>query len=413
MEDRGGTQRGRCAQAAFRQASPPPGGGEFKQGAPAESRKTLHGPPLNLPRRAGATRNAEQPRFLSLILAALAVTFAFMAPPGVRAETAPLRVFATTADLGSLTQAVGGDAVVVTVMAKGSEDAHFVEAKPSFIKQLSQSDLYIQTGMDLELGYAPLLLRNARNAQVLPGSPGYLDAAAAIVPLAVPDAPVDRSMGDVHPFGNPHYLLDPLNGVRVARLIADRLAMLRPQLKTRVESGYATLRDEIYTALVGAPLAQKYDVEKLALLFERGALGTFLQQQGEAGALGGWLGNLLPFYGTKVVDDHPLWPYLARRFGLQIVGHLEPKPGIQPTTSHLTELIQQMKTQQVPVVLAAPYYDPRHAPFVANATGATVVYLAHQVGSRPGTGDYVKMIDYNVNQLAAALTRSGSKEPAS
>jgi ABC-type Zn uptake system ZnuABC Zn-binding protein ZnuA len=347
----------------------------------------------------------------SLALAALAVTFALLAPRGLRAEIAPLRVFATTADLGSLTQAVGGDAVAVTVMAKGSEDAHFVEAKPSFIKQLSQSDLYIQTGMDLELGYAPLLLQNARNAQVLPGSPGYLDAAAAIVPLGVPAAPVDRSMGDVHPFGNPHYLLDPINGMRVARSIADRLATLRPELKTRVESGYAALRDDINMALVGASLAQKYDVEKLALLFERGALGTFLQQQGDAGALGGWLGKLLPYYGTKVVDDHPLWPYFARRFGLQIVGHLEPKPGIQPTTSHLTELIQQMKAQHVPAILAAPYYDPRHASFVANATGATVVYLAHQVGGREGTGDYVRMIDYHVTQRAAARAARAAGNP--
>lgn len=319
------------------------------------------------------------------------------------AETTPLRVFATTADVGSLTQAVGGDQVEVTVMAKGTEDAHFVEAKPSFIKQLSQSDLYIQVGMDLELGYAPLLLQNARNARVLPGNPGYLDVSAAITPLDVPSVPVDRSMGDVHPFGNPHYLVDPVNGLRVARLIRERLARLRPEQTAQFDAGYESLRTRIATGLVGSALAQKYDAEKLAILFEHDKLETFLQQQGDAAALGGWLGALLPYHGTKVVDDHPLWPYFARRFGLVVAGHLEPKPGIQPTTSHLTDLIQQMKAGHVRVILAAPYYDPRHASFVANATGATVVYLAHQVGSREGTDDYVRMIEYNVRHLSAAL----------
>jgi ABC-type Zn uptake system ZnuABC Zn-binding protein ZnuA len=157
---------------------------------------------------------------------------------------------------------------------------------------------------------------------------------------------------------------------------------------------------------VGRALAQKYDAEKLAILFEHGTLDAFLQEQKDAGALGGWLHALRPYYGTWVVDDHPIWPYFARRFGLRVAGHLEPKPGIQPTTSHLTQLVRQMKAENVSVILAAPYYDPRHANFVAEATGARVVYLAHQVGSRKGADDYVDMIDYNVTQLAAALAPS-------
>jgi ABC-type Zn uptake system ZnuABC Zn-binding protein ZnuA len=332
-------------------------------------------------------------------------SLAILQPRGTVAAE-PLRVFATTPDLGSLAQAVGGDQVTVTVMAKGREDAHFLEAKPSFIKDLSRADLYVQIGMDLEMGYAPLLLQNARNARVLPGNPGYLDVSAAITPLDVPAVPVDRSMGDVHPLGNPHYLLDPLNGLRAARLIRERLARLRPEQAAQFETRYAALRTKVGAALVGSTLAEKYDAEKLALLFEYGKLDDFLGQQGDTAALRGWLGMLQPFRGTKVVDDHPLWSYFARRFGLEVVGHLEPKPGIQPTTSHLTELIAQMKVARVPVILAAPYYDPRHASFVANATGATVVYLAHQVGSREGTDDYVRMVDYNVHQLAAALAKS-------
>jgi ABC-type Zn uptake system ZnuABC Zn-binding protein ZnuA len=315
----------------------------------------------------------------------------------------PLQVCATVPDLGSLAREVGGDQVSVTAFAKGTEDAHFVEAKPSFIKALSQCDLYIQGGMDLEMGWATALLQNARNAAVSPGGRGFLDASSVITPLEVPTGPVDRSMGDVHPLGNPHYLLDPLNGLRVARLIRDKLIELRPSQKSYFEERYVSFSRRLGGALVGDQLARKYDVEKLALLFERGRLETFLKGQGERSLLGGWLGLMLPYYGAKVVDDHSNWPYFARRFGIQIIGHLEPKPGIPPTTGHLRALVERMRVEGVKAVLAAPYYDPRHAQFISENTGAKVVNLAHQVGGREGTGDYLSMIDYDVRQLAAAL----------
>jgi ABC-type Zn uptake system ZnuABC Zn-binding protein ZnuA len=315
----------------------------------------------------------------------------------------PIRVCATIPDLGSLAREVGGDQVSITVFAKGVEDAHFVEPKPSFIKALSQCDLYIQAGMDLEMGWAPVLLQNARNGAVSPGGLGFLDASTVISPIEVPTAPVDRSMGDVHPLGNPHYLVDPLNGLRVARLIRDKLIKLRPGQKSYFEERYASFNRRLGEALVGAKLARTYDIEKLALLFERGRLEAFLKGQGEASLLGGWLGLMLPHYGTKVVDDHNTWPYFARRFGIQVIGHLEPKPGIPPTTSHLRALVERMRVEGVKAVLAAPYYDPRHARFISENTGARVVNLAHQVGGREGTSDYLSMIDYDVRQLAAAL----------
>jgi len=316
----------------------------------------------------------------------------------------PIQVCATVPDLGSLTREVGGDQVTVTVFAKGTEDAHFVEPKPSFIKALSQCDLYIQAGMDLEIGWAAAILQNARNGAVSPGGRGFLDASSVITPLEIPTGPVDRSMGDVHPLGNPHYLVDPLNGLRVARLIRDKLIELRPGRKSYFVERYASFKRKLGEALVGAALARKYDVEKLALLFERGRLEAFLRGQGEASLLGGWLGLMLPYYGTKAVDDHNTWPYFARRFGIQVIGHLEPKPGVPPTTSHLRALVEQMRAEGVKAVLAAPYYDPRHAQFISEHTGARVVNLAHQVGGREGTGDYLSMIDYDVRQLAAALT---------
>lgn len=315
----------------------------------------------------------------------------------------PLQVCATVPELGSLVREVGGDHVSVTVFAKGTEDPHFVEAKPSFIKALSQCDLYVQMGLDLEIGWVPVLLKNARNGQVLPGTRGYLDASAAIAPLDIPTAPVDRSMGDVHPLGNPHYLLDPLNGLRVAGLIRDKLTALQSDRTPYFADRYESFRQRLGVALVGEALAKKYDCEKLALLFEHGRLGAFLQSQGEESLLGGWFGLMRPYYGIEVVDDHNMWPYFARRFGLNIIGHMEPKPGIPPTTAHLNDLVGRMRGAGVKAVLAAAYYDPRYAQFVAHNTSARVVYMANQVGARPGTDDYISMVDYNVRQFATVL----------
>jgi zinc/manganese transport system substrate-binding protein len=315
----------------------------------------------------------------------------------------PLKVAVTVPELGSLVREIGGDQVAVTVFAKGTEDAHFVEAKPSFIKTLSEADLFIEMGMEMEVGWAPLLQQNARNGRVLPGAPGYLDASTVIAPLEVPGGPVDRSMGDVHPAGNPHYLLDPVNGLRVARLIRDKLSELRPERQKYFDERYADFRQRLGAALVGAALAKKYDMEKLALLFEAGKLGDFLKSQGEESLLGGWFGLMMPYRGAKVVADHNMWPYFARRFGISVIGFLEPKPGLPPTTKHLNDLIESMRAQGVKVILANPYFDPRFAQFVAERTGAQVVNIAHMVGARPGTDDYISMVDYDVRQLAGAL----------
>jgi len=329
------------------------------------------------------------------------------APATAQQRGGPIEVAATVPELGSLAREVGGEEVSVTVFARGTEDAHFVEAKPSFIKALNQADLYIQMGLEIEIGWAPVLLQNARNGKVLRGAPGYVDASTVITPLEVPAGPVDRSMGDVHPQGNPHYLLDPLNGLRVAQLIRSRLSALKPEQQGYFTQRYDAFRQRLGKALVGEPLAQKYDLEQLAILYQQGRLLSFLKTRGEEKLLGGWLGAMLPYHGTKVVDDHNLWPYFARAFGITVLDHLEPLPGISPTTKHLLAIVERMQAERVRVVLATAYYDPRHALFVAEKTGAKVVSLAHAVGARAGTDDYLRMIDYNVRQLVAALGGGG------
>ena len=340
---------------------------------------------------------------------ALSLGLGPLGPMSVSAQQEPLRVAATTPELGSLAREIGGEHVTVVVFAKGTEDAHFVEAKPSFIKELSQVDVYVQAGMDLEVGWAPVLLQNARNRKILPGAPGYIDASTVITPLEVPTGPIDRSMGDVHPAGNPHYLTDPLNGLRVAALLRDTFSAVRPIAQAAFAERYTAFRTRLGAALVGATLAQKYDSAKLALLFEHGRLAAFLESQQEMPLLGGWLGRLLPYAGTKAVADHNLWPYFAQRFGLTLRGFMEPKPGVPPTTRHLQGLVQAMQAEKVGIILTSAYYDPRHAQFLAQHTGAKIVPMAHQVGARPGTDDYLSMIDYDVRQLVAALGNGSGK----
>lgn len=315
----------------------------------------------------------------------------------------PLHVVATVPELGSLMREVGGDQVAVTVFAKGTEDPHFVEAKPSFIKVLSQADVFVQIGLGMEIGWAPILLQQARNHKILPGAQGYIDASTVIAPLQVASGAVDRSMGDVHPEGNPHYLLDPVRGLKVAQLIRDTLSVLRPAHKAGFAARYVTFHQRLGAALVGETLAAKYDVEKLALLADHGKLDAFLQSQGEAALLGGWLGRMQPHRGIKVVADHNQWEYFTRRFGLEIGGLMEPKPGLPPTTRHLRTLINIMQTDGIHLILLGAYFDPRHARFLAKHTDAKLVNMAHQVGARPEAEDYFRMIDYNIQQIQAAL----------
>jgi ABC-type Zn uptake system ZnuABC Zn-binding protein ZnuA len=346
-------------------------------------------------------------RFMNYALMAFALWLVAMLTPGspVQGQESgkPLQVCATVPELGSLVKEIGGNQVAVTVFAKGTENPHFVEAKPSLIKELSQADLFVQMGLELEVGWVPVLLQNASNGKVLQGAKGYLDASTVINPMDIPSGTIDRSMGDVHPFGNPHYLTDPINGLKVAALIRDKLIELRPGEQKYFQERDQAFRQKLGVAMVGDRLARKYDFEKLTILYEHGKLLDFLKQQHDEALLGGWLGQMQPYFGTKAVADHNLWPYFGRRFGIDVIGFMEPIPGVPPTTKHLTELIKNMQNQKVKLILASPFFDRRHIQFVASQTGAQVAEMAHQVGARPGTGDYLSMTDYNVRQLVSAL----------
>jgi len=337
------------------------------------------------------------------LTALLALVSMATAIPAHAQDPGPVRVCASLSDLGALAREIGGEHVVVSTFGVGPENPHFLEAKPTFVTALSKAEIYLQNGMELEVGYSPVLMRTARNGLVMQGARGYVDASTVIEPKGLHSGDIDRSMGDVHAGGNPHYLLDPLNGLRVAALIRDTLADVRPDWKDYFEQRFDDFRRRLGAAMVGQQLADKYAFEKLALLAEHGKLRDFLTSQGEEKLLGGWLGRMHPHHGTTYADEHDLWLYFAERFGLRNIGHMEPIPGVPPTTKQLGIMVNKMKAEKVGLIISVPYYDTKPAQFLAKKTGAKVVVLAHQVNAIKGTGDYISMLDANISRLVEAL----------
>ena len=285
-------------------------------------------------------------------------------PAGAAAK---MRVVTTLQDFASIAQAIGGDRVETFALAKGYQDPHFVDAKPSFVLQLSRADLLIVAGLELEIGYLPPLVDQSRNAGLRQGSPGYLDASIGCDILQRPATAVTRAMGDVHPYGNPHYWTDPDNGRVIARAVSARLAELDP---------------------AGAP-----DYAKNLAAFE----ARLDSKQKE------WQAKIAPFAGTKVVTFHDSWPNFAKHFGLEIVGHVEPKPGIPPTPSHTLEVVNLIQREKVPVILVEPYVDTKTPDYIATQTGARVVVLYPSVGGVPEITDYFTLFDHDLDALVAGI----------
>ena len=318
----------------------------------------------------------------------------------------PLKVVATVPDLASLAREVGGEEVSVESLAKGPQDPHFLEARPSFIRALFRTDLFAYVGLALESAWLPPLIQNARNARILPGQSGNFDASEGLPRRGVIEGEVDRSAGDVHPYGSPHYLLDPVMGLHVADALRTRLAELRPEKSAYFDAQYEDFAARLLGALVGAPLRDAIGAEKLREAALSGDLDATLSpavQGPGAPALGGWLGRVAPHQGVKVVADHDLWPHFAARFGVDVVDFLEPKPGVAPTTRHLTAVAARMRAQEIRLILAAPYFRVRYAEKVTEASGGVIVPMTHQVGGRKGVDDYLSMIEWNVSQVLDAL----------
>lgn len=295
-------------------------------------------------------------------LAVLAL-FAGLAAPAL----AKVQVVSTLQDFASIAEAVGGDRVETFALAKGYQDPHFVDAKPSFILKLSRADLLIVAGLELEIGYLPPLLDQSRNDKIHASGPGYLDASIGCEILQRPTTQVTRAMGDVHPYGNPHYWTDPDNGRVIARAIAAKLAELDPAGKAAYEKNLAAFEARL------------------------------------AGREKEWDAKMAPYAGTKVVTFHDSWPNFAKHFKLAIAGHVEPKPGIPPTPSHTLELINLIKAQKIPLIIVEPYFDTKTPKAIAAQTGATVLTLYPSVGGVPEAKDYFSLFDYDINAFVGAM----------
>ena len=303
-----------------------------------------------------------------LVVAALAA-FATCA----HAEGKPLNVVTTTEDLAALAREVGGDRVAVVSLSKGYQDPHFVDAKPSYMVTLKKADLFVEVGRELEVGWAPGLVSGSHNAKIQPGAPGHVDASAQVQVIEVPSS-VSRAQGDIHPFGNPHYLLDPANAAPAARAIRDGLARVSPADKATFD-------------------AREADFEKRLAV-------RVAQWKEKAKALG------LP--GMKVVTYHRSWSYFAKAYGLVVVDFVEPRPGIPPSPNHLQDLVNEMKSGGVRVLLMETFFDARIPQKVGKDTGVPVAILPTSVGAEDSIKTYFDLFDRMFAELGQAL--SGGKK---
>jgi ABC-type Zn uptake system ZnuABC Zn-binding protein ZnuA len=280
---------------------------------------------------------------------------------------ARLNVVATLPDFGSIAEMIGGDKVQVTSIARGTEDPHFVDARPSFIRLLNQADVLLEGGAELEIGWLPPLVNSARNSKILAGGPGHVIVSEGVSMLELPSGPVDRSMGDVHPLGNPHFWLEPAN----ARVVATHLAGVFSQLDPKNAASYA---------------------ENLVKF--NGTLDRKLAE---------WTRQLEPFKGTKVVTYHKAFDYFLKRFGFELVGTLEPKPGLEPSPTYITGLIPRIKSAGVKLIIIEGFRPRRTAERVAKDTGAKLLVLPASTGGSPQAKDYFSLLDYDVSQIVSAL----------
>ena len=304
--------------------------------------------------------------------ALLAAAFLLAAPGSSRAG-GTLNVITTIDDLAAIAREVGGDKIQVESMARGYQDPHFVEAKPSFIVKLNKADLLIAVGRELEIGWLPPLITQSRNAKIQPGGAGYLDASQNVRILEIPTGQITRAMGDVHPLGNPHYWLDPDNGRRIAQAIQAKLSEMLPNDAAYFASRYAD-----------------FD-QRLAAAEKR------------------WDAQMAPYKGLKVVTYHRSWPNFADRFGLDVIGYVEPRPGIPPSPSHTLDLIEAMKKQNVKLILVELYFDVKTPDSIARETGGKVLVMPPSVGGVKEIKDYIGLFDYDIALLVNAIKETGAR----
>jgi len=296
---------------------------------------------------------------ISFILALIFAAFAV-------ANAGTIKVVTTTTDLKSITELIGGIKVSVSSIATGYQNPHFVDPKPSYIISLSNANMFVTVGLDLETGWSPQLLSSSRNSKIQKGAAGYVDASDGVGLLQVPNS-VNRGEGDIHIYGNPHYWLDPLNGKVIARNIADGLERIDPANKVFYETNL-----HAFFASIDVKMKE-------------------------------WQAKMAPYKGSKIIAYHNEWVYFERRFGLEIVDFMEPKPGIPPSPSQLVKVIKEVKANNIKAIISSPYFTTSSSDVVAKQTGVKELTLATSTGAFPTIKTYLDLFDYNIEQLVAVL----------
>jgi ABC-type Zn uptake system ZnuABC Zn-binding protein ZnuA len=341
------------------------------------------------------------------LLCAFLPLAALAAAPSLAAE--PLRVLTTSSDARAIAEAVGGKSATVEGLVRPRQDAHVLNPSGRMVEALNEADLLVLVGHGLERAWLPRIVAQANNRAITPGQPGHLDLSETMRPLE--GAAHAGRVGSFHEGDNPHYLLDPMEGVRAGRAIARRLAELAPEQAETFDRNYREFARQVMSVLVGPELAATVDpdrYEALALAIEDDRLDAFLIEQGADLDLGGALARFEPYRGAPIVGDHDFWPYFARRYGLTILGSLEPEPGMPPTPRHLQALVGEMRERDARLILTTGHFDPRHAELVADRTGGVVAPMAAVPGSRAGTETYLEFVEHNARTLLDALKRAES-----
>lgn len=322
------------------------------------------------------------------------------------APPAKVRVVTTLPDLGSIAREVGGNRVEVVSLARGYEDPHYVTPTPSLMREVNRADLFVEVGLSLEI-WTERVLDGAGNPGVRPGAPGHVYASDGVPRKEIPKV-VTRAEGDLHPEGNPHIWLDPLLAKRIARNIADGLARVRPDAAGEFEEGYRAFARRIDEALFGRDLIEevfKGKADLLIRLLEKGTLFPFLEEKEHPKGrklirrLGGWLGAAESLRGKKIVFFHQSWVYFADRFGLEIAGYVEEKPGIAPSARHRDEIVRLIREEGIRAIAIAPYYDDSIPRAIARETGCAVVVLPTITGGVKEATDYFTLLDTIIGRL--------------
>ena len=319
------------------------------------------------------------------------------------ASFANLKVVTTTTDLASIASLVGGKNVSVSSIITGARDAHRIEAKPSYMSRVSSASVFIAVGLDLEVAYEKAILDGSGNGKVRLGQPGHLYASEFAYVIEKPTGAVTRAQGDIHPDGNPHIMLDPWNGRLVGIGIARRFQQLDKGNAASYESNLQEYLNRMDTAMFGSKLMQKYGGTKLWQWANAGGFTKKLASVGASDDIGGWASTARLLSGKPILTYHRSMSYLARRFGLNVVDQLEPKPGLEPTPGHLAKVIREGKERGVKAVVLEPFFSARSAELVASRIGAKVVVIPQSVGQAPGANDYISLFDVIVSRIAEGV----------